>query len=177
MFGSIDGMVEVISSSEADFAAELTARIDQSSPEAIDDLTVCLEDPPAGAPEPARSDWLDVLEVLRRDVEQIRIEGTEAVPSGLEPGLDEGGGADDRARNSRGPSPNGSSESETVHDVLSASEAMPRKRRRRSKDAPVQDEWGFFDPDRCGFAALLAKLEEITEDEDLPHGPRAQRPA
>ena len=35
---------------------------------------------------------------------------------------------------------------------------------RRSKQAkPVQDEWGFFDPEQCGFAALLAKLDEITE--------------
>jgi hypothetical protein len=31
---------------------------------------------------------------------------------------------------------------------------------------PMQDEWGFFDPEQCGFAALLAKLDEITEDDD-----------
>jgi hypothetical protein len=30
---------------------------------------------------------------------------------------------------------------------------------------PVQDEWGFFDPEQCGFAALLAKLDEVTESE------------
>jgi len=30
--------------------------------------------------------------------------------------------------------------------------------------APVQDEWGFFDPSKCGFAALLQKLDEITDD-------------
>lgn len=35
-----------------------------------------------------------------------------------------------------------------------------RTNRRLSK--PVQDEWGFFDPEQCGFAALLAKLDEIT---------------
>ena len=29
---------------------------------------------------------------------------------------------------------------------------------------PVQDEWGFFDPEQCGFSTLLAKLEEITDD-------------
>ena len=41
---------------------------------------------------------------------------------------------------------------------------------RRSRQAkPVQDEWGFFDPEQCGFAALLAKLDEITEAaEDTP---------
>ncbi len=27
---------------------------------------------------------------------------------------------------------------------------------------PIQDEWGLFDPTQCGFAALLAKLDEIT---------------
>jgi hypothetical protein len=31
--------------------------------------------------------------------------------------------------------------------------------------APVQDEWGFFDPQQCGFSALLTKLDEISEDE------------
>jgi hypothetical protein len=31
---------------------------------------------------------------------------------------------------------------------------------------PVQDEWGFFDPQQCGFAALLAKLDEVTESDD-----------
>jgi hypothetical protein len=28
---------------------------------------------------------------------------------------------------------------------------------------PIEDEWGFFDPERCGFSALLAKLDEITK--------------
>ena len=27
---------------------------------------------------------------------------------------------------------------------------------------PIQDEWGFFDPNQCGFSALLARLDEIT---------------
>ena len=27
---------------------------------------------------------------------------------------------------------------------------------------PAQDEWGFFDPSKCGFSALLTKLDEIT---------------
>jgi hypothetical protein len=31
--------------------------------------------------------------------------------------------------------------------------------------SPVQDEWGFFDPQQCGFSALLTKLDEISEDE------------
>jgi hypothetical protein len=34
-----------------------------------------------------------------------------------------------------------------------------------SDTAAVQDEWGFFDPSKCGFSALLAKLDEITDEE------------
>ena len=51
--------------------------------------------------------------------------------------------------------------------AASSPQAQLRKTRRRKEDEPdssaVQDEWGFFDPEQCGFAALLAKLDEITE--------------
>lgn len=51
-----------------------------------------------------------------------------------------------------------------VEDV--APPPAPRKKTAKAKrPKPVQDEWGFFDPDQCGFAALLDKLDEITEDE------------
>ena len=42
--------------------------------------------------------------------------------------------------------------------------ARPAKAGKRAK--PVQDEWGFFDPEQCGFAALLAKLDEVTEADE-----------
>jgi hypothetical protein len=42
--------------------------------------------------------------------------------------------------------------------------ALPVRAERNAK--PVQDEWGFFDPQQCGFAALLAKLDEVTESDD-----------
>jgi hypothetical protein len=35
---------------------------------------------------------------------------------------------------------------------------------------PLQDEWGFFDPEQCGFSAVLARLEQVTEK-------RAQKPS
>jgi hypothetical protein len=43
------------------------------------------------------------------------------------------------------------------------------------KPAPkgVQDEWGFFDPTRCGFTALLSKLDEITTADEGPLKQRA----
>lgn len=40
---------------------------------------------------------------------------------------------------------------------------------RRKKKELVQDEWGLFDPSKCGFAALLEKLDEITEEERQTH--------
>jgi hypothetical protein len=30
---------------------------------------------------------------------------------------------------------------------------------------PAQDEWGMFDPDQCGSAALFAKLDAVAEVE------------
>jgi len=50
--------------------------------------------------------------------------------------------------------------------AASAADPTPLKKRRAKKN-PLQDEWGFFDPAQCGFAALLAKLEEITEKDDI----------
>jgi CheY-like chemotaxis protein len=46
--------------------------------------------------------------------------------------------------------------------------AQAPKRRRA-----VQDEWGIFDPQQAGFAALFAKLEEITEQEETAAEPPA----
>jgi hypothetical protein len=37
----------------------------------------------------------------------------------------------------------------------------PRRSTRPRKAPPVQDEWGFFDPNQCGFLTLIAKLDEI----------------
>ena len=42
----------------------------------------------------------------------------------------------------------------------------PQKPARRRANGPAQDEWGLFDPQQCGFAALVAKLEAVTEDEE-----------
>lgn len=42
---------------------------------------------------------------------------------------------------------------------------VPARSSRPKKAKPIQDEWGLFDPEQCGFAALLAKLEEVTEEE------------
>jgi hypothetical protein len=33
-------------------------------------------------------------------------------------------------------------------------------------DRPLQDEWGVFDPAKCGFAALVARLNRLEREED-----------
>jgi nitrous oxide reductase len=54
---------------------------------------------------------------------------------------------------------------------LEAAEAAQSRRSRKS--GPIQDEWGFFDPQQCGFAALLAKLDEFSDADE----PEARPPA
>jgi hypothetical protein len=44
-----------------------------------------------------------------------------------------------------------------------AGAAWPRLESACSKSRSKQDEWGFFDPEQCGFAALLAKLDQMTK--------------
>jgi hypothetical protein len=90
----------------------------------------------SGKPSDEQSDWLDIIEAIRRDAEQAKLTRT--------------ADADPAPR---------------------AEQAPKRKRRRRN--LPAQDEWGLFDPTQCGFAALIQKLEEITDNEDGPAPRRA----
>ena len=47
---------------------------------------------------------------------------------------------------------------------LSPGGAGREKKPRPKRTRPIEDEWGLFDPEQCGFAALLDKLDEITVD-------------
>lgn len=46
-----------------------------------------------------------------------------------------------------------------------ANKAVKAKGPRPSQPKSAQDEWGVFDPNRCGFAALVDKLDEEVTDE------------
>jgi hypothetical protein len=48
----------------------------------------------------------------------------------------------------------------------------PATRPKRTR--PIEDEWGLFDPEQCGFAALLDKLDEMTV---TPPDPQPRRPS
>jgi hypothetical protein len=95
---------------------------------------------PKPASKPARNDWSELVASLRVDVERIRAEQ-------IAPGA------------------NGARVLDHTAAARKASAAkQPRGERPRAKEPqPVQNEWGFFDPAQCGFAALLAKLDEITD--------------
>jgi hypothetical protein len=100
-----------------------------------------LEGVPAETPA-ARSeqpDWIELVASLRQDLERRRTDPAAAAePIANRPS--------DGAR-------------ATTHRLVK----KPRPEARKAN--PVQDEWGFFDPERCGFSTLLAKLEEITEED------------
>lgn len=94
-------------------------------------------EPPAARRE--QPDWIELVASLRQDIERRRTEPPPAVP---EPPA---------ARPA---------------DSRKAEAPVPVKKPTPSpkKSRPTQDEWGFFDPEQCGFSMLLAKLDEITED-------------
>jgi hypothetical protein len=52
-----------------------------------------------------------------------------------------------------------------------AKQAEPGKAAQPNSRSP-QDEWGLFDPERCGFAAVVQKLNEVTDDEEDPKANR-----
>jgi hypothetical protein len=104
-----------------------------------------LEGVPVEPPTPKSEhpEWLELVASLRQDIERRRHEPAKAPPLAA-------------AR------PAG------VASVASVKDVRPVKKQKAhaSKDKPAQDEWGFFDPEQCGFSALLAKLDEITEVTD-----------
>ena len=80
------------------------------------------------------------------------------------------------------PVPPAKGDREWVELIASLRHDIERLRTERSKPAPKpsaprpvrstrtgkasENEWGLFDPEQCGFAALLAKLDEVTESDE-----------
>ena len=131
------------------------------------------------------AEWSDIIEALRRDAHPVALDREQSTAPRLNtfdlPNLL----ADEPVWPDAVPT-----EAAAVESTLPASEAVAQPvelvaaepavaeqatgeppveqangRRKRGRKVSVEDEWGFFDPDRAGFAALLAKLEEITEDD------------
>jgi hypothetical protein len=107
------------------------------------------------------AEWSDIIEALRRDARPALIMREQ--PTQVEPV--------DAAAPDPVAAASGDGQSPPVPESASP-EAPNGNGPRRRRKSPVQDEWGFFDPDRAGFSALLAKLEEITEDDATPQPQR-----
>jgi hypothetical protein len=131
---------------------------------------------PAPAPLENLKEWEYIVEALRRDAE--RLEARPPAPSQLAPVES----VEDQQSVTPSPTIPPAQEIDSVHteaqpaaavadpaqSEVAAEPATTKARRKRAKAVPPQDEWGFFDPDQCGFAALIEKLEEVTDKDDKP---------
>jgi hypothetical protein len=122
------------------------------------------EEAPAATSEPRSHDrpaWVELIESLRQDIERLKAEQARPVTAAASVVAREAeppriGRILSIAPAARHPEPAGASESRIR-------KLTPRARAPR----PVQDQWGLFDPDQCGFAALRAKLDEISERDEV----------
>ncbi len=106
--------------------------------------------PAAASPKPDHPEWHELIASLRQDIQRRRGEpaSRSVQPIAARP-ADSGDGNENRH--------------------------VKKQKPFGKKSKPVQDEWGFFDPEQCGFSALLAKLEEITDPP--PEESDARRPS
>jgi hypothetical protein len=99
------------------------------------------------APRSDHPEWLDLIASLRQDIARRRVEPEPvSAPPIAARSADAGAG--------------------------SVKRRVKKQKPFGKKPRPLQDEWGLFDPDQCGFSALLAKLEEITSLSEEADGRR-----
>jgi hypothetical protein len=128
---------------------------DATKPEALAPVEA-----PSGPPESRHPEWLDMVASLQDDVQQLQTDWAE--PASLTPLLvppiaDDGSAVPESVD---APPP-------PVRKAASEKSRAKGTKREPKKKRPRKDDWGFFDPEECGFAALLTKLEEVTDDDEL----------
>jgi hypothetical protein len=116
----------------------------------------------APAKQSGRPEWLDMVESLRHDVQQLQTDW--GAPSMIGPNLSVSQLDEVSAQTSRFGTEPAASPTSAPAPEKSRGKGKNNHRPAKKKKHP-QDEWGFFDPEQCGFAALLTKLEEITDDD------------
>jgi hypothetical protein len=106
----------------------------------------------------AKPEWLELIDSLRRDVERLRGQRTQPPPVAA---------ARTKEASSRTATPlTGADEPVPVARTPAVVDIGATTKKPSGSAKPAEDEWGFFDPEQCGFAALLAKLDEITHLND-----------
>ena len=112
--------------------------------------------PPAAPSRPDHLEWAELVASLRQDIERRRKQPPPpAVPAAARVPVAVAAAAPARP-----------TEAQTRPHAAEEPQA-----RRPRKSGPIQDEWGFFDPQQCGFAALLAKLDEFSDADEPPARP------
>jgi hypothetical protein len=111
------------------------------------------EAPSSDSAESSRPEWLDMVESLQSDVQLLQTDWAPISPPTVSPIAD----VADHVPQLR--------EAPVARPAAPDKSRAKAKKREPKKKRPVKDEWGFFDPEQCGFAALLTKLEEITDEE------------
>lgn len=144
--------IDIAADEPTPLAKEMGDKASVPDAAAVEETVVAEAAPPPFAHRPAYLEWTELVASLRQDIERRR---PERVPA---PSVREAEPAPSTA-------------------AVRGSQCEPTHKRPRKQVKPMQDEWGFFDPEQCGFAALLAKLEEITVSPDPAGDPDAQPPA
>jgi len=149
-------------------------------------LTPAADNPVAPATIASATTPLAVVEMLaaiRRDIDELRqdrvtpavpVESSDADIAHLStahvdpddgPVESESVSADESTGTARGPLVMTAPSTPKAIRVSASTQNKKKRKKKHKNPPPLQDEWSFFDPDQCGFAALVAKLEEITEEE------------
>jgi hypothetical protein len=122
-----------------------------------------------GVSDPSPHDrpaWVELIESLRKDIERLKADRVQpaeaAAPATVSTTVSE---------------PQAPPRLGRVLSIAAARPASPPPPApaeklstltpRAKAPKPVQDQWGLFDPEQCGFAALRAKLDEISSREEV----------
>jgi hypothetical protein len=117
----------------------------QSWPRLEGVMAEAYQEPIAPRKAVAKPEWVELMRSLREDIARRRAELTQPVQAAQAPHKPLRSRVEPLAQAAK-PAP--------------PSEPAAQKRPKRTR--PIEDEWGLFDPEQCGFAALLDKLDEIT---------------
>jgi len=146
--------------------AEKPADVDRSAPTDVDEaaVPVAAEPPPVALRLPRREPmaWTELIASLRADLGRLNTERIHPEP----PKARRRWPRKEQRRNEQPqPAPSTASGTAAAQPVTRPAPETPNAERPK-KPRPMQDEWGLFDPEQCGFAALLDKLDEITTTSD-----------
>jgi hypothetical protein len=119
--------------------------------------------PPASSPVP---DFSNVLTAIQRDLKQLQPEREELAPTS--PRLIRRRKRILESLPVLGPvePPVETAVEPPAAPTPIASRVKPLAKKAAAPQKPAVDEWGLFDPEQCGIAALIAKLDEINEEDE-----------